>query len=147
MVGVKDGPFDPGTGSGPAAIVVAGRIETECERWSLVRDTSKCKTMTAGEYMTPEQVTALQASWDECEYVLRDAVNAPEWAQFVDREGTAYSAEYLAEEQLQGDARETLALLIELSPMVASHVILDSIMDRVTAGELRAVVDSPDDWM
>lgn len=111
-----------------------------------MRDTSKCKTMAAGEYMTPEQVTALQASWDEQEYVLRDAVNAPEWAQFVDREGTAYSTEYLAEEQLQGDQQEMMALLIELSPLVASHVILDSIMDRVMAGELRAVVDSPDDW-
>lgn len=102
--------------------------------------------MAAGEYMTPEQVAALQASWDECEYVLRDAVTAPEWAHFVDREGMAYSTEYLVEEQLQGDAREMLALLTELSPMVASHVIMDSIIDRVEAGELRAVVDSPDDW-
>lgn len=102
--------------------------------------------MAAGEYMTPEQVTALRASWDEQEYVLRDAVSAPEWAQFVDRDGTAYSTEYLVEEQLQGDQQEMMALLIELSPLVASHVIIDSIMDRVMAGELRAVVDSPDDW-
>lgn len=42
-----------------------------------MRDTSKCKMMAAGEYMTPEQVTALQASWDECEYVLRESVGAP----------------------------------------------------------------------
>lgn len=111
-----------------------------------MRDTSKCKTMTAGEYMTPEQTAALKASWDEQEYVLRDAVNAPEWAQFLDREGTAYSTEFLAEEQLQGDMAGALALLVELSPMVATHVIIESIMDRVTAGELRAVVDSPDDW-
>lgn len=111
-----------------------------------MRDISKCKTMAAGEYMTPEQVTALKASWDEQEYVLRDAVNPPEWAQFVDREGTAYSTEYLAEEQLQGDEQEMMALLIELSPMVATRVIIDSLMDRVTAGELRAIVDSPDDW-
>ena len=54
-----------------------------------MRDISKCKTMMAGEYMTPEQAAALKASWDEQEYVLRDAVNAPDWAQFVDREGTA----------------------------------------------------------
>ena len=111
-----------------------------------MRDTSRCKTMAAGEYMTPEQTAALKASWDEQEYVLRDAVNAPEWACFVDREGAAYSTEYLAEEQLQGDAQGMMALLIELSPSLASHVIIDSIMDRVTAGELRAVVDSPDDW-
>ena len=111
-----------------------------------MRDASKCKTMTAGEYMTPEQTAALKASWDEQEYVLRDAVNAPEWAQFLDREGTAYSTEFLAEEQLQGDMVGALALLVELSPMVATHVIIDSIVGRVAAGELRAVVDSPDDW-
>lgn len=114
-----------------------------------MRDTSKCKTMAAGEYMTPEQVTALQASWDEQEYVLRDAVNAPEWAQFVDREGTAYSIEALAEEWLRGtdefDAgvREMLAML---SPQIASRAVIESLDERVALGDLRKVVDSPDDW-
>ena len=102
--------------------------------------------MAAGEYMTPEQLVALQGSWDVGEFLLRESVGAPEWAQFVDREGTAYSVEALAEEQLQGDAQEMMALLIELSPALAARVIIDSIMDHVTGGELRAVVDSPDDW-
>lgn len=58
--------------------------------------------MTAGEYMTPAQLAALKASWDEAEYVLRESVGAPDWARFLDREGTAYSIEALAEEWLQG---------------------------------------------
>lgn len=106
--------------------------------------------MTAGEYMTPEQVTALQASWDEQEYVLRDAVNAPEWAQFVDREGTAYSIETLAEEWLQGGKGDgglgAGELMLALSPVLTARAITASIVKRVEAGELRAVVDSPDDW-
>lgn len=115
-----------------------------------MRDTSKCKTMTAGEYMTPEQVTALQASWDEQEYVLRDAVNAPEWAQFIDREGTAYSIEALAEEWLREDAEEgemgARELMLTLSPQVTAYTIMGDLTRRIEAGKLRAVVDSPDDW-
>ena len=115
-----------------------------------MRDTSKCKTMAAGEYMTPDQVTVLQASWDEQEYVLRDAVNAPEWAQFVDREGTAYSVEALAEEWLQGgkgdDKLGAGELMLALSPLLTARAITASLAKRVESGELRAVVDSPDDW-
>lgn len=103
--------------------------------------------MTAGEYMTPEQTAALKASWDEQEYVLRDAVSAPEWAHFVDREGAAYSIEFLAEEWIQGGAVEgERELMIMLSPELTSQIIFRSIRERVKAGELRAVVDSPDDW-
>lgn len=102
--------------------------------------------MTAGEYMTPEQAAALKASWDEQEYVLREAVNAPDWAQFVDREGTAYSVEFLAEEWLQGDVVEARGLLLAISPIVTAREIMRSIAERVEASELRAVVDSPDDW-
>nr|DAS47730.1 MAG TPA: hypothetical protein [Caudoviricetes sp.] len=115
-----------------------------------MRDTSKCKTMTAGEYMTPEQTADFKASWDECEYVLRDAVNAPEWAQFVDCEGTAYSVEALAEEWLQGgkgdDKLGAGELMLALSPVLTARAIAASIAERVEAGKLRAVVDSPDDW-
>lgn len=115
-----------------------------------MRDTSKCKMMAAGEYMTPEQVTALKASWDEQEYVLRDAVSAPEWAQFVDREGTAYSIEALAEEWLREGAEEgemgTREVMLALSPVVTAQLITASIVKRTEKGELRAVVDSPDDW-
>jgi hypothetical protein len=115
-----------------------------------MRDTSRCKTMAAGEYMTPEQVTALKASWDECEYVLRDAVNAPEWAHFVDREGTAYSVETLAEEWLQGgkgdDKLGAGELMLALSPLLTARAVTASLAERVESGELRAVVDSPDDW-
>ena len=115
-----------------------------------MRDTSKCKTMAAGEYMAPEQVTALQASWGEQEYVLRDAVNAPDWAQFVDREGTAYSIEALAEEWLREGAEEgemgTREVMLALSPVVTAQLITASIVKRTEKDELRAVVDSPDDW-
>lgn len=112
-----------------------------------MRDTSKCKTMTAGEYMTPEQAAALKASWDEQEYVLREAVNAPDWAQFVDREGTVYSVEFLAEEWIQGgETKGERELMIMLSPIMTTQMIWESIVVRVEAGELRAVVDSPDDW-
>ena len=106
--------------------------------------------MAAGDYMTPEQVTALQASWDECEYVLREGVGAPEWAQFVDREGTAYSIEYLAEEWLRDGAEEGemghREVMLALSPVVTAQLITASIVNRTKKGELRAVVDSPDDW-
>ena len=115
-----------------------------------MRDTSKCKMMAAGEYMTPEQVTALKASWDEQEYVLRDAVNAPEWAMFVDREGTAYSIEALAEEWLREGAEEgemgARELMLTLSPQVTAYAIMGDLTRRVEAGKLHAVVDSPDDW-
>ena len=130
--------------------MTADRIETECEGGGPVRDTSKCKTMTAGEYMTPEQTAELKDSWDEREYVLRDAVNAPEWAQFVDREGTAYSVEALAEEWLsgsrEGDRFGAGELMPALTPALAARAITGSIVERVVAGELCAVVDSPDDW-
>lgn len=106
--------------------------------------------MTAGEYMTPEQTAALKASWDEQEYVLRDAVNAPEWAQFVDREGTAYSIEALAEEWLREGAEEgemgTREVMLALSPVVTAQLITADLVKRTEAGELLAVVDSPDDW-
>lgn len=112
-----------------------------------MRDISKCKTMTAGEYMTPEQADDLKVTWGEAEYVLRDAMNAPDWAHFVDREGAAYSIEFLAEEWIQGGAVEgERELMIMLSPELTSQIIFRSIRERVKAGELRAVVDSPDDW-
>lgn len=115
-----------------------------------MRDTSKCKTMMAGEYMTPEQLTELQASWDEQEYVLRGAVNAPGWAQFLDREGTAYSIEALAEEWLRWGAEEGemghREVMLALSPAVTARMIMASLVERVEEGELRAVVDSPDEW-
>ena len=115
-----------------------------------VRDTSKCKTMTAGEYMSPEQLAELQASWDEHEYVLRESLGAPEWAQFLDREGTAYSVEALAEEWLRWGAEEgkisQREMMLALAPVMTARMITASLMERVEEGELRAAVDSPDEW-
>ena len=106
--------------------------------------------MAAGDYMTPEQMADFKASWDECEYVLRGAVNAPDWADFVDRDGTAYSIEALAEEWLRDGAEEgelsEREVMVALSPAVTAQMIMASIMNRAEKGELRAVVDSPDDW-
>lgn len=114
------------------------------------RDTTRAKTAKASEYMTPEQEQAFRDGWDAQEYVVRDAMNAPEWAQFVDREGTAYSVEALAEEWLQGgkgdDKLRAGELMLALSPLLTARAITASIVKRVEAGELRAVVDSPDDW-
>lgn len=106
--------------------------------------------MTAGEYMTPEQTAALKATWGEQEYVLRGAVNAPAWAQFVDREGTAYSIEALAEEWLREGAEEgemgTREVMLALSPVVTAQLITASLVKRTEEGELLAFVDSPDEW-
>nr|DAX43396.1 MAG TPA: hypothetical protein [Caudoviricetes sp.] len=97
--------------------------------------------------MTPEQADDLKVTWGEAEYVLRDAMNAPDWAHFIDHEGTAYSVEYLAEEWIQSGAVEgERELMIMLSPELTSQIIFKSIRERVKAGELCAVVDSPDDW-
>lgn len=106
--------------------------------------------MAAGEYMTPEQLVALQGSWDVGEFLLRESVGAPEWAQFVDRDGTAYSIEALAEEWLRDGAEEgelsEREVMVALSPVVTAQMIMESIVNRTEKGELRAVVDSPDDW-
>lgn len=103
--------------------------------------------MAAGEYMTPEQLVALQGSWDVGEFLLRESVGAPEWAQFVDRDGTAYSVEALAEEWLQGgEPAGGREVLLAISPIVTAHEIVRSIAERVATGKLRAVVDSSDDW-
>ena len=149
-MGERKAGSSPGQGTGLQPTVVAGRVETECERRCPVRDTSKCKMMAAGEYMTPEQTADFKASWDECEYVLRESVGAPDWAHFLDREGTAYSIEALAEEWLREDAEEgemgARELMLTLSPQVAAYTIMGDLTRRVEAGKLRAVVDSPDDW-
>ena len=114
-----------------------------------MRDTNKCKKMPAGEYMTSAQRESMLKAWGERNCVLREAISAPGWANFVDRDGTAYSIEALAEEWLQGtdefDAgvRELMAAL---SPQLTTKAIIDSVEERVGAGDLRAVVDSPDDW-
>lgn len=105
--------------------------------------------MRAAEYMTPAQQETLLEKWSVRDYVLRDTISAPDWANFVDRDGTAYSIEALAEEWLQGTdefdsgVRE---LMVALSPQLTTKAIIDSVEERVGAGDLRAVVDSPDDW-
>lgn len=115
-----------------------------------MRDTDKCKTMRAVEYMTPAQQEALLETWSAQDYVLRDEISAPDWANFVDRDGTAYSVEYLVEEWLQGGARDgdfgAREVLCALSPQTTACEIVAVLAGRVEAGELHAVVDSPDDW-
>lgn len=100
--------------------------------------------------VTGDALEAMQDAWDERWSFTRDELGgAPDWANFVDRDGTAYSIEALAEEWLQGtdefDAgvRE---LMVALSPQLTTKAIIDSLEERVGAGDLRAVVDSPDDW-
>lgn len=114
------------------------------------RDTSKCKTVKADEYMTPGQAQALHDGWDAEVYVIRSEVNAPDWAMFVDRDGTAYSVEALAEEWLREGVEEgelgEREVMLGLSPQLTAHMIMGDINERIEAGELRAVVDSPDDW-
>lgn len=115
-----------------------------------MRDIDKCKTMRAAEYMTPAQQEALLETWSAQDYVLRDEISAPDWAHFVDRDGTAYSIEYLAEEWLRWGAEEgkisQREMMLALAPVMTMHMITASLMERVEEGELRAVVDSPDEW-
>lgn len=126
-----------------------GTADKESEK-TMQRDTSKCKTAKAEEYMTPDHERALQGGWDAQEWVMREAINAPDWAHFVDRDGTAYSVETLAEEWLQGGGDEfesgARALMLALSPQLTANTIMGAIAERVEAGELRAIVDSPDEW-
>lgn len=126
-----------------------GAADKESEK-TMQRDTSKCKTAKAEEYMTPDRERALQDGWDAREWVMREAINAPDWAMFVDRDGTAYSVETLAEEWLRGGGDEFESgireLMLMLSPQLTASTIMGAIAERVEAGELRAVVDSPDEW-
>lgn len=114
-----------------------------------MRDTSKCKKMTAGEYMTPTEQEALLEAWNEQGYVvLRDAISAPDWAHYVDRDGTAYSVEYLAEEWLRegptDDEVRSREFLMWLSPQLAAAELMKLLNARVRDGELREIVDSLD---
>lgn len=113
---------------------------------ALVRDTSKCKKMVASEYMTPEQQEDLLAAWNGRNCVLREAISAPEWAHYVDRDGTAYSVEYLAEEWVQEGVTDgepgTREFLMWLCPQLAASEVMRLINARVAEGELRELVDS-----
>lgn len=114
----------------------------------LVRDTSKCKKMAASEYMTPTEQEDLLAVWGERNCVLRDAISAPDWAHYVDRDGTAYSVEYLAEEWVrEGSTDGELGgreFLMWLSPQLAAAEVMKLLNARVEDGELREIVDSLD---
>lgn len=114
-----------------------------------MRDISKCKKMTAGEYMTSAQQESMLKAWGERNCVLREAISAPDWAHYVDLDGTAYSVEYLAEEWVQeGSTDGELGgreFLMWLSPQLAAAEVMKLLNARVRDGELREVVDSPDD--
>lgn len=114
-----------------------------------MRDTNKCKKMTAGEYMTSAQRESMLKAWGERNFVLREAISAPDWAHYVDLDSTAYSVEYLAEEWVQeGSADGELGgreFLMWLSPQLAAEEVMKLLNARVRDGELREVVDSPDD--
>lgn len=111
-----------------------------------MRDTSKCKKMTAGEYMTPAQQEDLLAAWNGRNRVLREAISAPDWAHYVDRDGTAYSVEYIAEEWVREGSTDgelgAREFLMWLSPQLAAAEVMRLIGTRVAEGELRELVDS-----
>lgn len=105
--------------------------------------------MTAGEYMTSAQQKAMLETWNEQGYVvLREAISAPEWADYVDRDGTAYSVEYLAEEWVQEGSTDgelgSREFMIWLSPQLAAAEVMKLLNARVRDGELRKIVDSLD---
>lgn len=139
----------PALGAGSRPTGVADCIETECEGGDPVRDTRKCKKMTAGEYMTSAQQKAMLETWNEQGYVvLREAISAPEWAHYVDRDGTAYSVEYLAEEWVQEGSTDgelgSREFMMWLSPQLAAAEVMNLLNARVRDGELREIVDSLD---
>ena len=104
-----------------------------------MRDTSKCKMMAASDYMTPEQERAFRDMWGKGD-IGREAINAPDWAQFVDKDGTVYSVEALAEEWIQagldGEGFNEREILSTLAPGLAMMRIAAAIEERVKAGEL-----------
>lgn len=115
-----------------------------------MRDTSKCKTLRACDYMTSDQEQAFRETWNDVDYYLREQIGAPDWAHFVDREGTAYSIQALAEEWLmegkgEGDAPTMREVMVAIAPVAMSNAIVNILYKRIEAGELRALVDSPEE--
>lgn len=115
-----------------------------------MRDTSKCKTMRARDYMTPEQEQTFRETWNDVGYYVREQIGAPDWAHFVDREGTAHSIEALAEEWLtegkgEGDVLTMREVMVAIAPVAMSNAIANILYERIEAGELRALVDSPEE--
>lgn len=115
-----------------------------------MRDTSKCKTMRACDYMTPDQEQAFRETWNDVDHYVREQIGAPDWAHFVDREGTAYSIEALAEEWLtegkgEDDAFTTREAMVAIAPEVMCNAIVNILHARTEAGQLRPLVDSAEE--
>ena len=146
LKGEREAGSSPGQGAGSQPTGLRTVLKLSVKGGALVRDTSKCKKMVASEYMTPEQQEDLLAAWNGRNCVLREAISAPEWAHYVDRDGTAYSVEYLAEEWVQEGSTDgepgTREFLMWLCPQLAASEVMRLINARVTEGELRELVDS-----
>lgn len=115
-----------------------------------MRDTSKCKTMRACNYMTPDQEQAFRETWSDVDHYVREQIGAPDWAHFVDREGTAYSIEALAEEWLtegkgERDALTAREVMAAIMPEAATNAIANILCARTEVGELRPLVDSAEE--
>lgn len=146
LKGEREAGSSPGQGAGSQPTGLRTVLKLSVKGGALVRDTSKCKKMVASEYMTPEQQEDLLAAWNGRNCVLREAISAPEWAHYVDRDGTAYSVEYLAEEWVQEGSTDgepgTREFLMWLCPQLAASEVMRLINARVAEGELRELVDS-----
>lgn len=114
-----------------------------------MRDTSKCKTMVASDYMTPEQERAFRDMWGKTRAIDRAAISAPDWARHVDKDGTVYSVEALAEEWIQAgrddEGFNERELQILLAPSLVMLRIAAAIEERVNAGELSPLIDLGED--
>ena len=115
-----------------------------------MRDTSKCKTMRACDYMTPEQEKTFRETWNDVGHYLREQIGAPDWAHFIDREGTAYSIEALAEAWLtegkgEGGAPTAREVMAAITPEVVTNAIANILYERTEAGQLRPLVDSAEE--
>lgn len=115
-----------------------------------MRDTSKCKTMRACDYMMPDQEQAFRETWNDVDYYVRERIGAPDWAHFVDREGTAHSVQALAEEWLtegkgEDDAFTMREAMAAIAPATITTAFAHVLTARTEAGQLRPLVDSAEE--
>lgn len=92
----------------------------------------------------------LQDEWDNNEYVIRADYNLPEQATFIARDGSTFTTQEIVDEWLEADGDEKMSearkLVMFLSQELVARELAGWAMARIVRGELRAVVDSPDEW-
>lgn len=108
--------------------------------------------MPAGEYMTSAQQESMLKAWGERNCVLREAISAPDWAQWVDRDGCLFDGIDACDafnEMLDSTYSPIRIAGVRISPHMAlwaqasdyKHKLEGWLFDLVWSGNLRKVVD------